>query len=110
MTTTARIIEMLERRGRPLTLRRRIGTTNAFTDVAPRGYSRGFKAEELVGGIIQGDREIVIAQAEITAASWPGPPKKGDITVLDGVTATVQGVLTMYDGASPAAHILWVRG
>lgn len=109
-STTLRILEMLERRGRNLTLRRRVGTTAAFTDVSPRGYSRGFKAEELVGGIIQGDREVVISDAEIAAGNWPGPPRKGDVVVIDGTSATVQGVLTMYDGTERAAHILWVRG
>jgi hypothetical protein len=108
--TTLRILEMLDRRGRALSLRRRVGTTSAFTDCAPRGYSRGFRTEELVGGIAQGDREVVIANAEIDAASWPGPPRKGDLVVADGATLTVQGVLTMYDGPDRAAHILWVRG
>lgn len=108
--TTGRIIEMLARRGRAVSLRRRVGTTNTFTDVAPLGYSRGFKAQELVGGIIQGDREVVVGNAEIAAASWPGPPRKGDLVIIDGITATIQGVLTMYDGADRAAHIMWVRG
>lgn len=108
--TTKRILEMLERRGRNLSLRRRVGTTNSFTDVSPRGYRRGYRANELIGGIVQGDYEVVIGNAEISAASWPGPPRKGDIVVLDGMTATVQGCQTMYDGAERCAHILWMRG
>jgi hypothetical protein len=108
--TTLRILGMLERRGRALTLRRRVGTTGSFADCAPRGYSRGFKSTELVGGIAQGDREVVIGEAEIAAASWPSPPRKGDIVVVDGATLTVQGALTMYDGSDRAAHVLWVRG
>lgn len=106
----SRVLDALERKGRPLTLRRRIGTTNAFTDVSPKGYDRGFKAQELLGGIIQGDREVVIGNAEIVAAGWPAPVRKGDVVVMDGVTATVQGARAMYVGTVPAAHVLWVRG
>jgi hypothetical protein len=108
--TTLRILEMLQRRGRSLTLRRRVGTTSAFSDVSPRGYRRGFKANELIGGIIQGDFEVVMANSEISAASWAGPPRKGDIVVIDGLTVTAQAVQTFYDGAAACAHILWVRG
>lgn len=108
--TTLRILEMLSRRGRSVLLRRRVGTSSSFTDVTARGYSRGYKAQELVGGIVQGDREVVVANAEIVSASWPGPPRKGDTVVVDGQTVTVQGALTMYDGPDRCAHVLWVRG
>lgn len=108
--TASRVRDALERKGRNLTLRRRVGTTSAFTDVSPKGYDRGFRAQELLGGIIQGDREVVIGNTEIAAASWPVPVRKGDVVVMDGVTATVQGARAMYDGTEIAAHILWVRG
>lgn len=108
--TASRILDMLQRRGRDLTLRRRIGTTNSFTDCAPRGVKRGYRPEELVGGIVQGDSEIIIGNAEISAASWPGPPRKGDLAVMDGVTSTVQAATPFHDGAVPIAFILWVRG
>jgi hypothetical protein len=108
--SVSRVLDALHRRGRNLTLRRRVGTTSAFTDCAPRGYDRGFKATELVGGIIQGDREVVIGNAEIVAASWPGPPRKGDVVVIDGGSVTVQAARPMYVGTDIAAHILWVRG
>jgi hypothetical protein len=108
--TGQRIIDMLERRGRNLVLRRRVGTTTTFREVSPRGYWRGYKPQELVGGITQGDQEVVIGNAEIAAESWPGPPKRGDIVVLDGLQATVQAATPMYDSAAVIAHILWVRG
>jgi hypothetical protein len=105
-----RVLDVLDRKGRTLLLRRRVGTTSAFTDVSPRGCDRGYKAQELLGGIVQGDREVVIGNAEIAAASWPAPVRKGDVVVMDGVTATVQGARAMYVGTTVAAHILWVRG
>lgn len=109
-STTLRILDMLQRHGRSASLRRRVGTTSSFTTVSLKAFDRGFKAQELVGGIVQGDREVVIGNAEIDQADFPGPPRKGDVVVIDGISATVQGVLTMYDGVTRAAHILWVRG
>jgi hypothetical protein len=108
--SVSRVLDALERKGRTISLRRRIGTSNSFTEVSPLGYDRGYKAQELLGGIVQGDREVVIGNAEIAAASWPAPVRKGDVVVMDGVTATVQGARSMYVGTVPAAHILWVRG
>jgi len=109
-TTAARIIDMLERRGRFMSLRRRVGTTATFTEVAVRGVARGYRPEELVGSIAQGDREVIISNAEIEAAGWPGPPRRGDIIVIDGVTTTVQAPDTRRLLAETVGHILQVRG
>lgn len=106
MTPAAKIAAALAKYGRPLLLRRRVGTTSAYTDVTVAGVSQGYAPHELVGGIIQGDRKITISNAEILAASWPGPPKKGD--VLDG--GAVQGCETKYLGATVLAHVCQVRG
>lgn len=108
--TTWRILDMLERRGRDISLRRRVGTSNTFTDCSPRAVPSGYQAEELVGGIIQGDRKVVVEHAGLVDAGWPQPPRKGDIVVIDGWTATVQTTLPMYDGPAVACYILTVRG
>jgi hypothetical protein len=108
--TRARIIDMLERRGRPAPLRRRVGTTSSFTDVTVDVVSAGYQPQELVGTILQGDRKAVISNDEIEAASWPGPPRKGDLLVLDGVSTTIQTSVAMYDKLGIIAYILQVRG
>lgn len=108
--TAARILDMIERRGRFMSLRRRIGTTSTYTEVAVRGLDRGYTAEELVGSIAQGDRRVIISNAEISAANWPGPPRRGDIIVIDGVTTTVQAPDTRHLLSETLGHVLQVRG
>jgi hypothetical protein len=88
-------------------LRRRVGTsTTAFTDAPVHGKSIGYRPEELVGGVVQGDRRVKISQLDIAAAGWPGPPRKND--VLDG--GAVQGAEPLYDGAELVGFTCWVRG
>ena len=109
-----KIAVALRRYGRIMKLRRRVGTTSAFSDVEVRGISRGYKPDELVGQLQQGDRHVTISHAEIVAKPWPGPaaepPKKGDFVVIDGTSTAVQGVETKYLGTIILAHVLWVRG
>jgi hypothetical protein len=93
-----------------MTLRRRTGTTSSFVDVVVYGEDRGYKPDQLLGGIIQGDRKVTISNAEISAAAWPGPPKKGDFLTVDGVQTALQGAVTEYEGTTVLAHILWIRG
>jgi hypothetical protein len=110
MTAATKITAALAKYGRPMTLKRRQGTTNTFTTVTVNGIAQGYKPTELVGGIVQGDRKVTISNAEIAAASWPVPPRKNDQIDIDGVTCTVQGCETKYLGADVLAHVLWVRG
>lgn len=92
--------------GRAMVLKRRVGTTSAFTECTVNGAGQQYSPDQLVGGITQGDRRIRIAQSDIDAASWPGPPRKGDF--LDG--AAVQGVEPLYWGDDLVGFQVWVRG
>lgn len=106
MSAAARILASLKRAGRPMSIKRRIGTGSTFTEATVHGRDRGYQAQELTGGVIQGDRRIRISEIELQAASWPSPPKKGDF--LDG--AAVQGVQALHDGAELVGFVVWVRG
>lgn len=101
----------LKRYGRTMMLRRRIGSTAAFQDVSVKGISRGFKPDELVGALQQGDRQITISNSELAAQSaFVGPPRKGDFITVDGVNTAVQGSEPKYLGNIILAHVVWVRG
>ena len=100
----------ITRLGRAMTLRRRSGTTNTFTDVEVTGVPRAYKPGELLGGITQGDQRVTISNGEIAAADWPGPPRKGDVIVIDGHTWSLLGAEPRYLGSAVVAHVLWVRG
>lgn len=44
----------------------------------------GYTPEELVNGITQGSRKIIVSRLDLEAAGFPVPLKKGDRAVLDG--------------------------
>ena len=106
MTAYDRFADSLRRAGRQMSLKRRIGTTADFTECAVYGRSRFYQPTELVGLVVQGDRKVRIAQRDIAAAGWPGPPKKGDF--LDG--GAVQGAEPLYEAETLVGFVVWVRG
>jgi hypothetical protein len=99
-----RFLAALVRQGRAMTLKRRVGTTTAFTSLTVHGRSRTYRPEELTGGVAQGDRRIRISALEL--ATWDGAPQKNDL--LDG--AAVQGADALYDGETLVGYVVWVRG
>lgn len=106
MNAATRFADSLRRAGRSMELKRRTGTGSTFITCTVSGKDRGYQPTELVGGVVQGDRRIRIAQADVETQNWPGPPKKGDI--LDG--GTVQGAQPLHDGAELVGFVVWVRG
>ena len=62
------------------------------------------------GGIILGDRQVAISNAEIAHAQWPRPPRNGDRCVIDGRTATIQACDTRRLRNDIVLHLIQVRG
>lgn len=104
----ADVARMIDRYGETVTLRRP-GTPNV--DVAVKARVEQLRPDELVGEIAQFDRRVVISNAEIAAAAWPGPPKRGDRVIFaDGAQATVQLPGTKKIGEEIAGHWMIVKG
>jgi hypothetical protein len=100
---------MLRQYGSAVTLRRL--TTGAPVDVVCMARVDQFQPQEMVGGITQGDRKVILSNDEIAAKSWPGPPRKGDQLITPGGrTTTVQAAATIYVKSAPVRHDLQVRG
>lgn len=111
MSAASKVAKAVRKYGRTMLLRRRVGTTSSYTDVPVRAISEGYKPDELVGGLQQGDRHVTFTNDELSKQSaFVGPPKKGDFIVVDGVQTAIQGVETMRLGDDVLAHVAWVRG
>ena len=102
---TASVVNLISKYGLTVTLTRPGGAT-----VTVKAKVRGYAPADLVAEIIEGDRQVIISNAEIAAASWPGPPKKGDQFVIDGKTTTVEACETRHLGEDRAMHVCRVRG
>lgn len=126
MTFAASLDRMLTRYGQDITLRRIVGTTNPVNvDCTVRAFVRGYKPDELVGGVIQGDSHVIIAGADIDAAQWPGGepvqsppratdprvPRKGDKVIIEGRLRNVEVAAPVYMAAGDLLRVnLTVRG
>ncbi|HEV7455916.1 MAG TPA: hypothetical protein VGN96_04005 [Roseococcus sp.] len=97
---------MLARQGRPMVLRRRVGTGGAFQQVTLRGVLAGYTGTSDQGGLMQGDAKAVLDAA--TGAL--GGPKRGDLLVDAGRTWAVQGAVPRYVGERLVGWDVHVRG
>ena len=102
------IAAMRRQRGQPVTLRRMV--SGMAVDVTVVATVMGYQPNEITGGVMQGDRKAKLSDNEIVAAGWPGPPRKGDILMIDGRTFTAITCDTVKMGSVVLSHTMQVRG
>lgn len=107
MTVAQSIATVLQRVGRPMTLRR-VGTPNI--DVTVYGAPNGYVPGELVGEVIQGATLVIFSDLPLQAASWPGPLRPNDKLIMDGVPRNVVADEPKYLGTDILAHFCQVKG
>lgn len=113
MSVAGSISNALLRFGRPMILRRTTlaaGSQLIPLDVTVYGTTKNYAADELIGGIIQGDTEVTFGNAEIEAAQWPGPPRTGDKVFPEEKQRSVISVESKYLGTDVLVHVCQVRG
>lgn len=112
----------LAARGQDVILRRISGSGPSATsiDVACRAVVRGYRPEELVGGIAQGDSQVILSPSEIRSSGWPDPgglpsgsaslPKKGDKLIVQGRMRTIEAVAPIQVAGELVRIDLQIRG
>lgn len=93
-----------------MTLRRVTGTGDVHFDVTLYGYSSRYAPQEIVGEVAQGDVKIIVSNREILEHSWPGPPRRSDVMIMDGKPYRVLGVEVQSIGAETVMHVMQCRG
>lgn len=107
----ASLRKQLAQHGSDVTLKRQTAVSpQTFNSVTVRARVVDFRPEQLIGGIIQGDRKVIMSNEEIAAASWPGPPRKGDKVVVASATYAVEGCNTFRLDGTIVRHELLIRG
>ncbi len=109
MPTVSSVAARIEREGEEVELLRTLDG-GAVVTARVRAFVRGFKPEELGGGIVQGDRAMHIAPGGLAAAGFPDAPRKPDQVTVAGRAATVQSCETRRLRGVPCVHIVQVRG
>ena len=112
----------LAARGEDVVLRRISGSGPSATsiDVVCRAVVRGYRPEELVGGIAQGDSQVILSPSEIRVSGWPdlggspsgtaSLPRKGDKLIVQGRMRTIEAVAPIQVAAELVRIDLQVRG
>jgi hypothetical protein len=93
--------------GETVTLRRVNTAPAPATEVTLPANVRGYRPEELVGGIGLGHREVLILAEDVDRVGFPAPIRRNDRIVVGGTALTVTdvdvhtrrvaGVLIAYD-------------
>ncbi|WP_428031493.1 hypothetical protein [Ancylobacter sp.] len=106
----------LRKHGHDAILRRSTwsGTERADFEVGVRITLRGYRPDEIIGGIMQGDSEVVLAPTQLRAEGWPSGeaelPRQGDTIVSAGRPRSVVGVDPRFIGDTLVRINLQVRG
>lgn len=88
-------------------------------EVTCRAFVRGYQPQELVAGITQQDKKVILSPTQIVAASWTSGrsahedarvPMKGNRIILNSGPATVQAAAGLYVAGTLARLELQVRG
>lgn len=82
-------------------------TLSFARDLSLRGAVAGYAASEFMGGVVAGDRRIVIMQGAL--ASLDDKPKAGDKIVFEGRAFNVQTAVAIYQGQNPVAWDIQLR-
>lgn len=104
----------VNRYGSTVTLRRRVGTTAAFTDAAVKATKKqyqpteGVRLSEVPGDKESGDEIFTVSALDL--ASWPTPPVKGDFLVSGGRTWAVLGAEPKEVADVMCAWLIHARG
>lgn len=91
--------------GAPVTINQAVAASYALI-----GAMADYEASEVMGGVLVGDRRMVIMQAAFVAAGLPGGPKPGGEVEVDGRTYNVIHPKAHYAGSAVAAWEIQVRG
>lgn len=116
-----RLDDALSRVGQTITLRRRIGVTSTFSDVACKAIVRGYQPEKIVAGsvITQQDAQVIMSPSEIIAAGWSSGaaspadtrvPVAGNWVIVNGVRKEIQAAAGIYVADELVRLELTVRG
>lgn len=111
MSLSGVITRQLASKGRPMVLRRRVGTTNVHLQADVVGREVAFQTQEIVGEVRMGDQRVKLAPTFSGAdAVAIGAPEANDMLVIDGAAWRVMGALPHKLGTELAGWNLWVRG
>lgn len=104
-----RIQAIIDSAGKTVTVQRLTGMppTVSATVTCKAGIS-GYRPEQLMGDILEGDRELRIGSRELDNANIA--PRQGDQVIIDGHTMRVEDAYAQYWLEGVGLYVLRCRG
>jgi hypothetical protein len=107
----ATLDRLLQQAGQQVDVVRVTGTTTQTRQtVTVTAVVRDFQARDLVPGLIQGDRLVILSPTTLVANAFPLPLRKGDEVVIGGRIHIVQSANPISAGDQLVRIELQVRG
>ncbi|MHC2016314.1 hypothetical protein [Methylobacterium sp. CM6247] len=101
----AKLDRQLAKKGEDVVLRGQDAPDDGSQDLTLRAFVRGYKPDELSGGINQGDSEVVLSPTGLTV----DPARLGGLTVA-GRYRTIQVANPVRVGGVVVRWNLWITG
>lgn len=107
-------IAMLDRQiadhGQPITLRKNGAPADGSADVTVRAFVRGYRPEELAGGVQQSDSQVVISPSALIGTAFAAGLKRLDKILIDGRLRNIEGANPVRIAGTAVRYENWVRG
>ncbi len=100
----------IARHGQSLALRKNCAPADGSADVTVRAFVRGYRPEELAGGVQQTDSQVVISPTVMDGTAFSAGAKRLDKILIDGRLRNVEGANPVRINGVIVRHELWVRG
>lgn len=96
--------------GQEIWLRKNGAVADGSVDVQLRAFVRGYKPEELAGGVQQTDSQVVLSPSVLVGTPFAAGVKRLDKILIDGRLRNIEGANPVRLNGVIVRHELWIRG
>lgn len=107
---TAALDRQIAAHGQAVTLRKNGAAVDGSADVTVRAFVRGYRPEELAGGVQQTDSQVVLSPSALIGTVFAAGTRRLDKILIDGRLRNIEGANPVRLNGVIVRHELWVRG
>lgn len=106
----AALDRQIARHGQAVSLRKNGAAADGSADATVRAFVRGYRPEELAGGVQQTDSQVVLSPSALAGTVFAAGAKRLDKILIDGRLRNIEGANPVRINGVIVRHELWVRG
>ncbi|MCE4223403.1 hypothetical protein HCU64_06535 [Methylobacterium sp. C25] len=105
----SKLDRQVARKGQTIQLRK-AAAKDGSQDKGLRAFVRGYKPDELAGGVQQGDSTVIVSPTELAKSGFAGPIVRLDRVVVAGRVRSIEVANPVMLNDQVVRIELWVRG